>query len=210
MKGKKIVLPVVILLLALWGGRVAYLNLTCERPQIKIYPMGETVHFGENYVELSTENMNGYSIKVNKASVKKTEDFAAEHNITLPERPPEGSEEAIYFYLPEYIYDVEVTITNTGNTEGGIDLYSTVLVSKNILLQVDKTVWGALYPHMKGQMGFKIRENTEVTLTFPFAPQAFEEEIGYVDLNKLISRDFHLMVTKYPLDQRILVKSRQS
>lgn len=203
---KKLIAVLAAVILAAGIVRITYVNIKAERPDIREYEMGTEVFCGSNYYEKATEQLDGYSITVLSAKIVKTEDYLKEYNISDSVKlPTPGETLTAENFVPEYIYDVEVNIRNTHNTEGGINLYYTVLVSDDILMKVDEKVFGAMYPHLGGEYGFKLMENTDENIHLPFAPgpEYKLNNINFITPEVLASRRFHLNVTKYPLDQRI-------
>lgn len=203
---KKIIAVISAVLLTAAIARMAYVNIKAERPDIRVYEMGTQVPYNDNYFENEDEQMNGYSITVLSARIVKTEDFLKEHNIADSVTVPPADEATVHNYVPEYVYDVVVNIKNTDNTEGGISMFNTGIISDDIFLRVDHTIWNALYPQLSGSLTFKLIENSDEDIHLPFGIEYYYTNVNKkcaLTVDDLYSRDFQLVISKYPVNQRI-------
>lgn len=203
---KKIIAIVAAVLLAAAVGRMAYVNIKAERPDIRVYKIGTEVPYNDNYFENEDEQLNGYFITVLSAKIVKTEDFLKEHDIADSVTIPPADQVTQSNYVPDYIYDVVINIRNSDNTEGGISLYNTAIMSDDVHLRVDETIWSALYPQLGGSLTFKLVENSDEDIHLPFGIEYYYKNVNEsnaINVDMLYSRDFQLLVTRYPLDQRI-------
>lgn len=202
---KKVFLISTVVLLTAVCIRIAYVNISAQKPGIEEYGINETVYFENDFFEKADEQSNGYSLTVLNYGIIKTEDYAKKHNITLPDKPSEDDPNAHLYYIPEYIYEVEIKVKNTNNTETGLDFSQIRLISSNIYLEVHDDIWMLLHPQLSGNKRLKLREDSEANISLPYAvPYAFKDD-SYVDLDMLYNREFVMSLSKYPTDKRILL-----
>lgn len=197
-KRKWAVLGIAVVLLAAWTVRVVCLNRAAPRSIIETYEMGETVEYGNDFFNSSRENRNGYKIVVHKASIMPYEEFAQTMQLELPE--PDG-------FRSDYVYDVQVTIINDGNSDekNGIDMFNTLLVTSNMRLPIDATLWELLYPQLGRSYTFKLRENTQMDFHFPFVVET-EFDQWVADLDYLQTTPFYLNISQYPHKKMIKIE----
>lgn len=196
---KKIILIILpIMLLSVWTLNIYTLNNQTPKRSETIFYMGDWVEYGNNFYEKSTENRNGYSIKVIKAEVIAFDEYLKNHHISIF-RDAE-------LFTPQYVYDVSVIIKNKNNTTSGINMIDTTLNSINNVMQIDFDIFDALYPQLSGSVSFSIKPNTEMEFHFPFviANADFEKICDY---NYLTSNIFYLNLSQYPTKQSIEVKA---
>jgi hypothetical protein len=199
---KALALLCALCLAAAWGARVYYVNSTSEKPNIEIYSSNEMVDIGSNFLMVAEENMNGYLVRVNGASVKTLAEFLTEIG-----QPPDYFQTATAVYIPTYVYDLEVTVRNE-NSEGsdlavGINLIGTVLKSANHQIQVHHELFDLLYPQLKGEYGFRVRPGTEMALHFPFT--AIRDNAKKRDRAYFETEQFYLILSRYPVQKMIKV-----
>ena len=169
--------------------------------------MGTEVFYENNYFEDSSEIRNGYSLTVLSARIIKTEEFLKNNeidkiNISADDENPMAQ------YLPEYVYDVVVKVRNINNNneECGIDLYNTVLATDDASLRVDDNIWSALYPQLNGLKQFKLVENSEAIIHFPYALSYCDSDTHKMKNDFLFKNKFQLVMSKYPVDLRINIR----
>ena len=105
-------------LLAIWGISFANANNVPYRPMSEYYKIGNDVEIGLNFFDVAAENPDGYIIRVNNATVRDYRTYYKSLSGTVDEK----SFTSIGASVPKYVYDVEVTLTNTYNTDGLIYL----------------------------------------------------------------------------------------
>ena len=188
------------LLLSLIVFRIYCLNINAVQPQEASYHLNEEVFIGKNYFESETENLDGYSISCQSVEVKTYNQFVSEYtnssnyvyNSSLPK--------------PLYVYDVLVTIKNTDNTEGCIDLFNYKLKTDNTYYQINDNLWELVIPKLEGSLTFKLHENTQMELHLPFTNNPYFEK--QTDSNDFYKKPFYLIVSQYPIKQKIEVNSK--
>lgn len=106
------------------------------------------------------------------------------------------------FWVTIIIYDVEVYIQNnkTEDDMKGLDLVNSRLVSTNASMQVNDRLFGLLYPHLEGQMGFSLKPNSDMTIHLPYA------EYKEKNCESILSRDYHFLMSMYPTKKMIEIK----
>lgn len=185
---KKIILPAVILLLAAgWGARVHSVNADLDLPQKTVYPLGDIVPVEHDYFDYESEDMDGYSVQVLRSELVTAEEFLDRYNAgeRLSELGP----------YSDYVYAVEITVTNSSNpyvNEKGIALLLYNLVGKNYILSIDDVCFGMANPHMPG-LSFSLQQNASKTILLPFIVMGWQN-----DYNDLLENPPMLQITQYP------------
>lgn len=185
---KKFVLPAVVFLLVLgWAARVYSINAGLDLPQKIVYPLGETVPVEKDYFDYAFEDMDGYSVQVLRSELVGAKEFLDRYNAIdrLPELGP----------YSDYVYAVEITVTNTGNpytNEKGIALLLYNLVGKNYILSIDTVCFAVSNPHMPG-LSFSLQQNASKTILLPFIVMGWQN-----DYNDLLEDPPMLQITQYP------------
>lgn len=201
MKNKKIIALIVsFMLVAAWGIRFIYLNSTAEKPVIEIYNQGEFVDYGDNFFfRSSTEQRNGYSIKVVSAKLMKIEDFLDE--IGLPYSEYQNMVKELSGFEKKYVVDLNVIIKNTNNSAGNFDRLDTRINTSNLCLSCDDVLFDYMYPELQDSYAFKVRENTEYEMHIPYCPEPSDEKA--CDWQFLTTKDFYLNISQYPVKKMI-------
>lgn len=204
MRKKKLLLIILpLLLIAVWLFRFYRVNANFDGVETRYYKTGEKVPYGTDYIHISDEDLRGYSITVHGASIYTLDEYLELHDIEMDT----GGLPDEVVYRPEFIYAVDVTFENEGNTktEVGLNMYSTLLISANLRLMVNQNVWTPLYPHLEGSLMFKLYPDSSQDLQLPYAIET-EWEANVIDRAELESRTFHLNITEYPTRKLIEVE----
>ena len=218
-KTKKIVtLCVALCLITLWVIRVVYINVTFDGIKEKVYSMDQTVEYEEDFYEtmIDFDYRKGYSIKVNSATLYTIEQYMEEHDIR------DGDLKLVYnyysapdpedVYIPEFVYDIEVTITadqsitqsRSGESAAGISLWDTMAISTNSRLTVSTPIFGLVYPDIGDVLGFAVRPGTSMTLHFPLVADVLIANNGAdYTYDYLTNEDFYLLLSQYPTKKMI-------
>ena len=218
-KTKKIVtLCVALCLITLWVIRVVYINVTFDGIKEKVYSMDQTVEYEEDFYEtmIDFDYRKGYSIKVNSATLYTIEQYIEEHDIR------DGDLKLVYnyysapdpedVYIPEFVYDIEVTITadqsitqsRSGESAAGISLWDTMAISTNSRLTVSTPIFGLVYPDIGDVLGFAVRPGTSMTLHFPLVADVLIANNGTdYTYDYLTNEDFFLLLSQYPTKKMI-------
>lgn len=191
----------VIIILALWAIQFAKINHQKFDTKVEIYEMGETVEIGENFFGDARENSNGYSVRVNKVELVEYKSFLEQNGGSL-----ESGDFTEAFPAPKYTYLVEVTIENVANEEGAIMILNYALYHKALKLPIDFELWGLMDERFTGEAGFRLRENTEVTLTIPFTPMSLDTGNNSAELEKrMLNDEFYFCICEFPTRKMIRI-----
>lgn len=188
--------------LSVWGVSFARANDLKYKPVTEIYETGEVVDIGKNYFDSVQENVDGYTIRVNGAVIRdyKTYIESLGGEIDYEEYAEMG------VAPPKYVYDVEVTMTNSDNTEGRINLNWYELQDMSLTLPIDFTLWNLLAPQIAGSSVFTLKQNSEAVIHFPFVEQPMNGMVDEDATNKMIENDtFYLCVSHYPVRKLIRI-----
>lgn len=188
---------IVAFIMIVWGIRFYTINDKKQPVITEIYGMKERVAVGNNYYIQSTEELDGYLFTVNNAQIKTLDEFLIEYNISKEDLSE-------FDTVPNYIYDLDLTIQNENNRIGGVNLINLRLLTMNDSFQVNTELFGILYPHLKGQIGFSLRENSEFKIHLPYTAISSWEK--YYDLEEIKKKDFYLMLSAYPVKKVIRIK----
>ena len=108
---------------------------------------------------------------------------------------------ALGFLLGQPIQDMDAP-----DSDGGISMFNTGIISDDIFLRVDHTIWKALSPQLSGSLTFKLIENSDEDIHLPFGIEYYYTNVNKkcaLTVDDLYSRDFQLVISKYPINQRI-------
>lgn len=190
----------ICILVIFWGMRFLYLNINTNRPEIEIYQQGEFVEYGDNFFyRSSSEQRNGYSIKVVDAKLMRMEDYLK--NIGLSYSDYLKMIEDSSGFEKEYVVDVQIIIKNTNNTVGNFDRLDTRIHGINFCLSCEDILFDYMYPNLKDSYGFKVRENTEYKINIPYCPEAVD--IKTCNEKYLMGNNLYLNISQYPVKKMI-------
>ena len=196
-KRLKVIVPIflAVCFVAVWGFRFHTVNAETKPTPVKVYKMGEPAPYEKDFFHFADEGLEGYVLTVKSAKLMTYKDFVELHGQTEDFIPKNE-------IRPTYVYDVEVYIQNhkTEDKMKGIDLVNSRLVSANASMQVNSRLFGLLYPHLDGNMVFSLNPNSDMTMHLPYAE--YEE----TSKEKLLSRDYSLLMTMYPTKKMIEIK----
>ena len=196
---KALVLFSVVLVLAIltgWAVRFYIVNKAAFRSEVITYETGEFVPLDGDFFLTSSENTNGYSIKVNNLELINYSEMMAKYK--------NGNDE-----LSEHTYCamLNITVKNDGNSDGGINTLVLTLYDGALAIPVDYDIWQLIDERYMG-FTFRIRPDTEVDLTIPYTAQLLDEAVNKNDVAKRLENDtFKLCVSEYPKLKLINVKA---
>ncbi len=197
---RKWIIPTCItaILLLVWLVRVISLNSTVEQQQEKIYEVGDRVYFGDNYYDVSTEVIDGYSLEVMSAKVYEWDEYKKIMGVPAFETS---------IWHADYILDVEVHVYNDGyEKDGGIAFVYTYLASSDNRLAANTELIGAIYPKLgTDPQGFSIRTDTDMIFHIPYQIEGVPALYVGDEKKYLETTDFYLNVTHYPIKQMVLL-----
>lgn len=199
MKRQRWVITVLISVLFIIGWAVRFHSVNQQAglrlAKIEYFPMHEKVDLGHNFFYRESENRFGYSVKVNDAKLYPYADYVDELQLTVV--PDEYSD-----YVPDYVYDLEVTVSVDVNDDGGMDMFNTKLISDSLGMRISKPLWDALYPQLGGSYSFRLVNNSEMEMHFPYVLETVQDQ-SVIDKNALMRRSFYLSLSEYPVKKRI-------
>ena len=167
----------------------------------KIYQAGDFVPVGNNYFISPDENPDGYSVQVNDAKLLTYQQLFEQYNLDYHE----------YSRLDEYrnvesnyVYDIELNISNTDNTTGYIFFGRYLLVDKSLTLFYNSTIQALVYPELADVGSLKLKPGATKTLHF-FLRRALVLSKRVRKAEKMLTEDvFSLCVSEFPA--RLLIK----
>lgn len=191
---------VLLLVLSAWVYRFYTINATSEQVQIEYHKSGEVVLVEDNFFYTKDEKNYGYEFIVKGGKVKTLEEFLSENGAER-DYLKKGNTSA---YEPNYVYDVEVTVRNVGNTsQCGFNLIGLVLCAYDNQIQVNAKLFDLLYPQLNNMYGFAVKPDTEMTLHFPYT--AVEVYNDMCDYDYYTEEALFLTISWYPVENRIWV-----
>lgn len=188
--------------LASWMAAFYHTNHLPYQIPDKIYQAGDFVPVGNNYFISPDENPDGYSVQVNDAKLLTYQQLFEQYNLDYHE----------YSRLDEYgnvesnyVYDIELNISNTDNTTGYIFFGRYLLVDKSLTLFYNSTIQALVYPELADVGSLKLKPGDNKTLHFFFTPSTGAVQKRVRKVEKMLTEDvFSLCVSEFPA--RLLIK----
>lgn len=171
-----------------------------------VYSAHEKVDFGEAFFWDDAEDADGYTISLENAAVKQTEDYLNSWNVSKNEIFPEEADSGLKF--SDYVYDVTMTIKNESNTTGGVRFSDFILIHDALILRVSPELLAVSDPEIAGLTGFSLPKGVERTLNLPFTA-----DLGIVSINEeklyqtMKQEEFFLCFSQFPVRNLIQVPS---
>lgn len=151
--------------LASWMAAFYHTNHLPYQIPDKIYQAGDFVPVGNNYFISPDENPDGYSVQVNDAKLLTYQQLFEQYNLDYHE----------YSRLDEYgnvesnyVYDIELNISNTDNTTGYIFFGRYLLVDKSLTLFYNSTIQALVYPELADVGSLKLEARSQQNPSFLF------------------------------------------
>lgn len=190
------------IMLVSWCSAFYYTNHLPYKIPDKIYQVGDIVPLGNNYFVSPDENPDGYSVQVNNTKLMTYQELFDEYDLNSQE----------YSRLDEYgnvksnyVYDVELTISNTDNTVGYVLFGRYLLIDKSLTLFYDSTIQSLVYPEFAGAGSLKLDPGTSKTLHLFFMPSIGAIQKNEKKVEKMLAEDvFSLCISEFPT--RLLIK----
>ena len=191
-----------VAVLILWGIAFYQTNHLPYQIPDRIYELGESVPLGSNYFIEPDEDPNGYCVQVNRATLLTYQQLFEQYK--LDSHSNSGLDE-YGNAKSNYVYDVELTISNENNTNGYILFGRFLLIDKSLSLIFDGFLQSPVYPDLEDVGSLKLSPGTTKTLHFFFTPStgAFQKSPGKVD-SMMENGQFSLCVSEFPT--RILIR----
>lgn len=185
---RKIAIYTLIFVLAGVAARIAYVNITAEKPIIEYYSENEWAGLNGSYIRSWEENTEGYSVKIVGYEVMEKEKYFSKYDLS-------GKDQSVAD-LFAYIMEVTIKIKNEENETGKLQIADWALIGKNddfiayldqqLLMDTDERV-DSILSSISTASGKEI----EIKLPYPLI---------YMDKEKEIDRNmpYKIAVTKYP------------
>lgn len=182
------VLYTLIFVLAGVAARIAYVNITAEKPIIEYYSENEWAGLNGSYIRSWEENTEGYSVKIVGYEVMEKEKYFSKYDLS-------GKDQSVADPFA-YIMEVTIKIKNEENETGKLQIADWALIGKNddfiayldqqLLMDTDERV-DSILSSISTASGKEI----EIKLPYPLI---------YMDKEKEIDRNmpYKIAVTKYP------------
>ena len=200
---KCIVLPVFIVLFVLFTVLCVYSAVLTNHNKIdqpvELYAMGETVDIGKNFFSDASTAPDGYSIRVNSAELADYKALLAEYGVTMDELWYSEQHPA-----PQYTYLVNVTIHNEDNEMGAMMAWDYAIYDRALKIPADIYLWGLMDENYSGEPGFRIRTNSELTITIPFTPMPLDTGTNLAEVSRRMeSETFYFGISEFPVRKMI-------
>jgi hypothetical protein len=182
----KIVVGIVscVIICSAYGWRYQTVNAQLKNPEIQEYSMGDWIEFQDDF--LINYTMKGYALKVNQAEILTYEQFLNKYHV-----------EDEYTYVPDKIYDVEVTLKNINAEDTtGINLSEFYVQGVAVCAGIDTNLCSVANPDFGGAYTIALRTGAEIIVHMPFAlyEENFSDDV-WDDLNHF---DMNFVATLYP------------
>jgi hypothetical protein len=130
--------------------------------------------------------MEGYSVSVNQAEVLSYKEFLKKYNA-----------EDEYSYVPDKIYDVEVTLRNIdAEDETGVNLAEFYVQGLAVCVGLDTNLLDQANPDLNGVFAIALRKDSSITIHMPFG--LYEENFKKDVWNNLNDFNMYFVATLYP------------
>lgn len=164
--------------------RFQAVNRQMKSAPVQEYRMGEEVQMEQDI--LINYTMEGYSIRVDDAEVLTYREFLDKYHA-----------EDEYSYVPEKVYDIEVTLRNIDADEGtGINLIEFYIQGTAVCAGIDANLCSVANPELKGAYAIALRENSGMVLHLPFA--LYEENFREDTWKNLRDFEMNFVAALYP------------
>jgi hypothetical protein len=195
LKNHKIRISIVIVcclaLFCAYGWRVQAVNAQLQNPEIQEYQMGDWIEFQDDF--LINDTMKGYALTVNQAEILTYEQFLEKYHA-----------EDEYSYVPDKIYDVEITLKNiNADDTTGINLSEFYIQGVAVCAGIDTNLCSVANPDFGGAYAIALKTGTEVIVHLPFA--LYEENFRRDVWDDLERFDMNFVATLYPAKKVIYI-----
>lgn len=190
---------ILIILLVVWFIKFKDTNTLKYKPVIEYY--SGTVDIGNNFFFDADENPDGYSLKVESAKAIKYQDFLDFYNIKV-------SSEDEYYTKPEYVYDLEITVTNNYNTDGYIFAGKYCLYNNSLQLPINHELWNLIAPEIDGYQVFKVKKGTHITVHLPFTAMPADQLTNSKEVTRrILNEEFYLCISEFPVTKMLSLET---
>jgi hypothetical protein len=173
-----------VLLVLAYAQRYRTVNQKLKAAPVQEYSMGEEVKMDQDI--LLNYTMEGYSVSVNQAEVLSYKEFLKKYNA-----------EDEYSYVPDKIYDVEVTLRNIdAEDETGVNLAEFYVQGLAVCVGLDTNLLDQANPDLNGVFAIALRKDSSITIHMPFG--LYEENFKKDVWNNLNDFNMYFVATLYP------------
>jgi len=159
---KRVLIICGLILLILYTARVIVVNKNADRVPVYIYDVGETVDFGNDYVDTVEECIDGYAVQVLGYEVVDTRELYERYNMGQADEATVKNT-PFYCLLKVRIYNKDCDL----GEEGGLMLDRYSLMGDNYMALVSENVFCTMYPDMPGT-SFSLRKGTSMEFELPY------------------------------------------
>ncbi|WP_062046895.1 DUF5028 domain-containing protein [Bacillus sp. JCM 19034] len=203
---KKIIVSLFVLaLIGCYSVRVWSINQNVPLPPVYTYKIGEEVAIENDIFLDAYENMNGYTVTVDEATILSIDDFIDKYDAYNRLEEWEGD-------ITEMVYDLTITIKNTNVMDDPLDDFNGMqlihynLIATNFTLSYNSELFQMANPDLAEldmMSSFKLRPESEMQLhvPFPFSPNSQLKS----SVETIKNNDLYLYVSLYPNEKRILI-----
>ena len=146
---KRVLIICGLILLILYTARVIVVNKNADKVPVYIYDVGETVDFGNDYVDTVEECIDGYAVQVLGYEVVDTRELYERYNMGQADEATVKNT-PFYCLLKVRIYNKDCDL----GEEGGLMLDRYSLMGDNYMALVSENVFCTMYPDMPGTSFF--------------------------------------------------------
>jgi len=192
-----------VALVALWYLNFNALNDHAIKQETKYYETDEFVEFEKDFFYNSTENNEGYAIRVNSAELINYKEFMESHGVEIKEENYTPD-----FPMPKYLVLLNVTFKNENSEGMGIDLRWLTLTRGSMSMSIDFEALALADDFFDGFTGFKIMPNTEADINIVYSPESLghSQGLAFDEVNKALEEDdFYLTASLWPTRKLIRV-----
>lgn len=161
-----------IMALILIGVRVHLVNEGSLQMETEHYEMGEWVNLdGTILSSRSSENPNGYSLRINSAQIVSYNEYIEEFGL---------NKTAVKTGLDEKsVVVLELEVRNVGNDKGGIPLLPMLLTPdrKNTFYIWNDKLWAENEPNSNDSLYLAIKRDSEYATHIPFTMNNFDDQL---------------------------------
>lgn len=183
---------IAFLLVLAYALRYHEVNQKLKAAPVQEYAIGEEVKMEEDI--LINYTMEGYTIRVDQAEILSYEEFLKKYNV-----------EDEYTYVPDKVYDVQVTLRNIdANDETGINLSEFYVQGVAVCAGLNTNLLDQVNPQLKGMFEIALRKDSEITIHMPFG--LYEENFKKSVWNNLDDFDMNFVATLYPTKKNVHLK----
>lgn len=186
---KKILIPSIILLISVYIIRLVYINRHTYAPNNLTYKLLDEVKIEEDFFDDSTEDMNGYSVKVINSKI-----------LTIDELK-ENYEGISINNNCDYVIIVSAEFRNYGNENGeksGIDLSHYIFQETSYINYFDENIFKKINDFNSPR--FCLVQNTERIFEIPFTISSSQ-----VSINRLKNGTPSLVISLFPNKKSIVL-----